>query len=198
MKKVFSKTIMAAFMTTLLVGCVICPMAAKAVAKYDTYGTGEFVSLGKFNLMIGDSYDWTSSDYDLEEDMKYIEVDLNITDFGTGEKKLIDPKRFVIISAKDIEGNELIDEDEKIEPYLDMPEKEFAEYDYPYYNEAADYESGEYIINMMLFQVPKDTAEITVALYKDDKHKGEPECAFEVSINESDMNFESFETTEEE
>ena len=50
----------------------------------------------------------------------------------------------------------------------------------------------------MLYQVPKDTAEITVALYKDDTHKGEPECAFEMAINESDMNFESIETTEEE
>lgn len=185
-----SKAIVGALMTSIFIGMAICPLTIKAVGSYETHTTSEFVEIDDLSLSLRHCADWFRSGYDLRENEKYIEVDFDFSDFGKGATKLINPERFVIISAKDEEGNELLGEDKILTPYTDMPDDEFGDDDETYYKEDLDYESGSYLMTMLLFKVPLNTANITVALYEGNALEGEPLCAFETEVEESAESYE--------
>ena len=141
--------------------------------------------------------DWVDSEAGLSSGKKYISVPLELNDYGFGTTRTIpDASHFYIIEAKDGNGTTLNLGAQGLRPKTDMPVSEIKSDPEQYYTSERPYEAPNANVGMnlwLLYEVPADTKEITVACWINDEFSKPFDAAFRLKVKEKQVsqNFEN-------
>ena len=141
--------------------------------------------------------DWVDSEAGLSSGKKYISVPLELNDYGFGTTRTIpDASHFYIIEAKDGNGTILNLGAQGLRPKTDMPVSEIKSDPEQYYTSEKPYDAPNANVGMnlwLLYEVPADTKEITVACWINDEFSKPFDAAFRLKVKEKQVsqNFEN-------
>ncbi|MBQ7175313.1 MAG: hypothetical protein IJR62_07630 [Lachnospiraceae bacterium] len=169
------------------------------------YDAGSMIQMDGTELYISaeEASDWIDSKTGLSDGMKYISVELELTDYDAGMvKELPAPEHYYLIEAKDEYGN-LVDlsaaggTDSMLRPVTDMPVSEIRSDADQYYCSAEPYNGGE-LDRWLLYQVPEETREVVIACWLTDQFSQPHNAAFRLNVQEKHENhtFENMEGME--
>ena len=150
------------------------------------YESGNMIQFNGIELYIemDDGSDWIDSKAGLSDGMKYIFIPVKLDDYGAGTVKSIpDPSHYYLTEAKDANGDTL-DLGGRLQPVTDMPETEIRMNAETYYREAGSMESGG-MDRWLLFKVPEEVREVTIACWLNDQFTEHHDAAFRLSIAEN-------------
>ena len=155
------------------------------------YDAGSMIQMDGIELYISaeEASDWIDSKAGLSDGMKYISVELELTDYGAGTvKELPAPEHYYLIEAKDEYGNPLDLSAEggaggMLKPVTGMPVSEIRSDADEYYHSAEAY-SGEDLDRWLLYQVPEETREVVIACWLTDQFTQPHNAAFRIKVKE--------------
>ncbi|MBO5504367.1 MAG: hypothetical protein J5969_07820 [Lachnospiraceae bacterium] len=163
----------------------------------EIYDAGNMIQMDGSELYINvkDSADWVDSGSGLSDGMKYISVSAAFSDYGSGMvKELPDPGHFYLIELKDENGGTLDPgaggTGGRIRPVTDMSASEIRSDAAGYYNAARPFDPEELDgMNVwLLYEVPEETREVTVACWLTDDFSQPFNAAFRVGVGKKDEN----------
>ncbi len=155
------------------------------------YEAGNVIQMSGSELYIQakEASDWIDSATGLSDGLKYIFVDLMLTDFDAGTVKEIPaPEHYYLVEAKDEYGNP-VDLNAAgasggmLRPVTDMPLSEFLEAADAYYRASEPYTGGE-TNRRLLYKVPEETREIVLACWLTDQFSQPHNAAFRLMVEE--------------